>query len=153
MVRIFLSTLALALCTGAAIPVLAQQMPPPEGAPEQNNPYAQPAPGATTTPAQSKALLTRAKVWFGELQSGSVDRSQLASNANSNMSDATIANAKQMIGALGKPVSFVAQRTGSQGGVTYGIYIVTFKNGQTVDFLFALDSTGKVTSLGLGNPH
>ncbi|HET6275637.1 MAG TPA: hypothetical protein VFE16_06885 [Candidatus Cybelea sp.] len=153
MVRIILSTLALALCTSAALPALAQQMPPPEGAPEQNNPYAQPAPGSTTTPAQSKALLTRAKVWFGELQSGSVDRAQLASNANSNMSDATIANAKQMIGSLGKPVSFVAQRTGSQGGVTYGIFVVTFKNGQTVDFLFALDSTGKVTSLGLGNPH
>lgn len=154
MARNIIFALALALGTGAALPAFAQQMPPPEGAPEQNDPYAQhPVPGATTTPAQSKALMTRAKIWFGELQTGSVDRGQLASNANSNMSDATIANAKQMVGGLGKPVSFVAQRTGMQGGVTYGIYVVTFQNGQTVDFLFAVDSTGKVTSLGLGTPH
>ena len=154
MARYSITVLALALVAGAALPAFAQQMPPTEGAPEQNDPYAQhPAPSSTTTPAQNKALMARAKVWFGELQTGSIDRGQLASNANSNMSDATIANAKQMVGGLGKPVSFVAQRTGTQGGVTYGIYVVTFQNGQTVDFLFAVDSSGKVTSLGLGTPH
>lgn len=152
-IRTFIGSIVLALCTSVALPALGQQMPPPEGSPEQSNPYSQPGSGSTTTSAPNKALLTRAKVWFGELQSGSVDRSQLATSASSSLSDATVANARQMIGSLGKPVSFVQQRTGSQGGITYGIYVVTFQNGQTVNFLFAVDSTGKVTSLGLGNPH
>ena len=150
MIRIFVSSIVFALCASAVSPAIAQQMPPPEGAPEQSNPYAAPS-GSTSVP--DKKLLARAKSWFGQLQSGKVDRSQLAANASSNMNDATMTNAQQMIGALGKPVSFVQQRSGTQGNVTYGIYLVTFENGKQVDFLFAVDSSGKVTSLGLGTPH
>ncbi len=155
MVRSFIVSIVLALFAGAALPALAQQMPPPpEGAPEQTNPYGQPLePGSSATSVPDKKMLARAKNWFSALASGRIDRSQLATNASSNMNDATIANAQKMIGALGKPVSFVAQRSGSQGNITYGIYLVTFENGKKVDFLFAVDSSGKVTSLGLGTPH
>ncbi len=146
MFRIVISSLAFVICAGGATALgSAQQMPPPpEGPPQAGNPYAQPygsRPAATSAP--NPQMLAKARRWFSELQSGSVDRSQLASNAN----------AKKMIGGLGKPVSFVQQQAGSQNGMSYAIYLVTFSNGQRVDFLFATDQSGKVTSLGLGTPH
>lgn len=150
MIRILIASIALTLFA-SALPATAQQPPPPEGAAQQNNPYAQS--GSSASAASNTKMLTRAKNWFGQLQSGKIDRSQLANNANSNMNDATIANAQKMIGGLGKPVSFVPQRSGSQGNVSYGIYLVTFQNGQQIDFLFAVDGSGKVSSLGLGSPH
>ena len=64
---------------------------------------------------------------------------------NRNMTDATIANAQKMIGNLGSPVSFVQQQASSQGNVSAAIYVVTFKNGQKIDFLFAVDAQGKVS--------
>ena len=54
------------------------------------------------------------------------------------MTDATIANAQKMIGGLGPPVSFVQQQSSSQGNVSAAIYVVTFKNGEKIDFLFAV---------------
>jgi len=156
MFRIPISLLAFVICAGGATAFgSAQQMPPPpEGPPQAGNPYAQPyGSRPATTSAPNPQMLAKARRWFSELQSGSVDRSQLASNANANMNDATISNAQKMIGGLGKPVSFVQQQAGSQNGMSYAIYLVTFSDGQRVDFLFAMDQSGKVTSLGLGTPH
>jgi hypothetical protein len=124
--------------------------PPPEGAPEATNPYGQPYDAPS---APNPQMLAKAKHWFAQLQSGHIDRTQLESNANANMSPSTLSSAKQMVGSLGTPVSFVQQRAGTQGNISYAIYLLTFKNGEKIDFLFALDSEGKVASLGLGSPH
>jgi hypothetical protein len=156
MVRISVTLAALALYASLALPVAAQQYsPPPEGAPVQGNPYGQP-PGANPAakPIPDAVMLTQAKKVFAQLQTGKVDRSELStSTPNSNMNDATIANAQRMIGSLGKPVSFVEQRSTSQGSMTGVLYLVTFQNGQKIDFLYMVDSQGKVTGLGLGTPH
>ncbi len=144
MFRTFASLFAFALGAGT-LSASAQGMPPPGG------PYAPPAANASATP--NPAMLARAKSYFAQLQSGKIDRSQLAGGPYSNLTDATIANAQQMVGGLGKPVSFQQQQVGAQGDITYGIYVVTFQNGEKVDFLFAVDGNGKVTSMGLGTPH
>ena len=147
-IRLVTSLFALALWASGASAAGAQGYPPSEGAPQSNNPYASSAANNTPNPA----LLAKAKNWFGQLQAGQIDREQMESGPNANLNDATISNAQRMIGDLGKPISFVQQRTGSQGGVTYAIYLVTFKNCEKVDFLFAVDHEGKVASLGLGSP-
>jgi hypothetical protein len=117
--------------------------PPPLGQSDQ------PAPTATTDPA----LLSKAKTWFTQLQAGKIDRSALATGPNANMTDASVASAQKMLGGLGPPVSFVQEQAESQGNVDAAIYLVTFKNGQKVDFLFAVDKNGKVAGLSLGTPH
>jgi len=66
------------------------------------------------------------------------------------MNNATISNAQRMIGNLGTPVSFVQERAGSQNDVSWAIYLVTFKNGQSMYFLYGVGSDGKITTLGLG---
>lgn len=144
MVRISTTLLAVALFAGFAPPAPAQYAPSPYG------PAATPAPRGSTDPT----LLARAKSVFAQLQTGKVDRSELAANGpNGNMTDATLSNAQKMIGSLGAPVSFVQQQASSQGSVHAAIYVVTFKNGEKVDFLFAVDSQGKVEGMSLGTPH
>ena len=147
MIRTFIGSFALALAMGAALcPGAAQEYPSPYG----------PAPQSAASPASKPdpAMLGRARHFFEELQSGSVNRSELASGgAAANLNDATIANAQHMIGGLGAPASFVQQKSGSQGGVSWAVYLVTFKDGQRVDFLYGVDANGKITTLGLGTPR
>jgi hypothetical protein len=111
-------------------------------------------PGAAATAAPDPALLARAKKVFAQLQSGKLDPSELATGGpNGNMTEATIANAQKMVSGLGAPVSFVVQQSSAQGGVNAAIYVLTFKNGKKIDFLFAVNSQGKVEGMSLGTPH
>jgi len=155
MIRITTTFIAAALFASA--PLLcagAQEPPPPEGAPVQGSPYGQPgASSAAASNVLNKPLLVKAKSWFAALQRGNIDRSEMESGPSSNQNEATIVNAQKMVGSLGAPVSFVQQREGTQGNITYAIYKVEFHNGQSVYFLFAVDSSGKVASLGLGTPQ
>ncbi len=154
MFRILIGLFALTLCASVPLAAYAQEPPPPEGAPQAGNPYAQPyAPSATTNDAPNPAMLARAKNVFAQLQAGKIDRSQLAAGPNANFTETTVANAQKMIGSLGKPVSFVQQQATKQGDVSAAIYAVTFKNGKKVDFLFVLDAQGKIAGLSLGTPH
>ena|SRR5579863_8691546 len=154
MIRTFTLLAAIAFTAGAAFPASAQQMPPPEGPPVGGNPYGAPGGEPAATPIPDKVMLAQAKKIFGELQTGKVDPSQFSSNsANASMNAATVANAQRMIGGLGKPVSFLAQQSQSRGSTNAVLYLVTFQNGQQIDFLFMVDSQGKVAGLGLGTPH
>jgi hypothetical protein len=146
MLRLHPLLLAVTLFGAAGAPALAQAYP--SYGSSQARPSASPDP----------TLLARAKSTFVALQSGKLDRSQLAANGpNGNMTDATIANAQKAIGGLGPPVSFVQQQyqqgSGSQGNVSAAIYVVTFKNGEKIDFLFAVDAQGKIEGMSLGTPH
>jgi hypothetical protein len=145
MFRILTSFLVVALGVSTAAAVSAQEYPPPG---ELGPPSA-----AAATARPDPLVLMRAKSWFAALQSGKIDRSELAPGPNANMTEATIENAQRIVGNLGRPVSFVQQQSSTQGGVTAVIYVVTFKNGQKVDFLFAVDDQGKVEGLGLGTPR
>jgi hypothetical protein len=120
--------------------------PPP---PPVYQPMSAPSPTATVDPG----VLHAAKTWFAELQSGTVNRSQLAPKMSGSLTDADLAKAKDMIGSLGPPASFVQQQSGSQGGISYAIYLVTFKNGTKYNFFFAIDQQGKVEGLQLGRPQ
>jgi hypothetical protein len=124
--------------------------PEPMGPPAPAyQPMNQPSPTATVDPG----MLRQAKTWFAALQSGTVDRSQLAAKASSSLTDADLAQAKAMIGNLGTPASFEQQQAASQGGISFAIYLVTFKSGAKYDFFFAVDQQGKVQGLKLGRPQ
>lgn len=107
----------------------------------------------SAAPTADPAMLTRAKNWFAALAAGSIDRSQLAATTNGSLTDAMIANAQKTLGVLGTPVSFVQQRAGTQGSVSYAVYLLTFKSGTKLDFFFAVDGQGKVAGLQIGQPQ
>jgi hypothetical protein len=103
--------------------------------------YSSPSPA----PAANAAMLARAKSTFAQLQAGKVDRLQLTPQMNA-ASDAQLKTVQASI-ARGAPVSFEQQQSFSQGGNTYAVYLVTFADGSKVNFVFALDSQGKVAGM------
>ena len=142
MTRLFTMLFAAALFAGAAGAANAQYAPGPYG------------PNAGPSTAPSPVPLSTAKRIFAQLQAGKIDPSQLATGTPYvNMNGATLANAQRMVGGLGPPVSFVQTQSTTQGNSAAGLYIVTFQNGQKVDFLLAIDSQGKIEGMSLGTPH
>jgi len=140
---------ALLAATIAATPPAVQPpggpAPMPGGTPQ---PVSAPAPEPTTDPA----MLARAKNWFAQLQAGKIDRSQLATTANTALTDAKITTVSQAISGLGSPATFVQTGAGQQGNVSYAIYLLTFANGTKLNFFFAVDSQGKIEGLQIGQP-
>jgi hypothetical protein len=146
--------LALFALTAAMPPPSNPNMPGTASEPSgPGGPPMGPLPATTAAPTADPAMLAKAKNWFAQLQAGAIDRSQLATSANGNLTDATIANAKSALAGLGAPVGFVQQQAGTQGSINYAIYLVTFQDGRKLNFLFAVDQQGKIESLGLGTPH
>jgi hypothetical protein len=153
MIRTTLLLLVLFASTIAAVPpggatVGQPQEPPPAPAPPPLAPIpAQTA--ATPSPAPDPAMLAKAKNEFAQLQSGKIDRAMLTTEMDTALTDDKVASVKSSIGSLGAPVSFVQQRTGTQGDVRFAVYLVTFTDGSRLDFLIGLDGQGKVAGMRL----
>jgi hypothetical protein len=101
------------------------------------------------TPSPDPAMLAQAKNVFAELQSGKLDRTTLTTEMSAALTDDKLATVKSSIGTLGAPVSFEQEHAGTQSGVRYGVYLVTFSNGAKLDFLIGLDGQGKIAGMRL----
>jgi hypothetical protein len=157
MIRTTLLTLALFASTIAAVPpgggtgpgggpVAQPQQPPPAPAP----PPVAPVPAQTgATPSPDPAMLAQAKNVFAQLQSGKLDRLLLTTEMNTALTDDKLATVKSSIGTLGAPVSFEQEHAGTQTGLRYGVYLVTFSNGAKLDFLIGIDGQGKIAGMRL----
>jgi hypothetical protein len=132
--------------TGAGGPVAQPQQPPPAPAP----PPMAPVPAQTgATPSPDPAMLAQAKTVFAQLQNGKLDRTALTTEMNAALTDDKLATVKSSIGTLGAPVSFEQEHAGTQTGVRYGVYLVTFSNGAKLDFLIGIDGQGKIAGMRL----
>lgn len=107
-------------------------------------------PAATATP--DAGIAARARTMFAQLQAGKIDRTQLDTEANSTIDDATIKRAHDAVQALGTPVTFEQQNVFARNGITNYVYLVTFGGGQSLDFGFLLDSSGKVAGMLIAPP-
>jgi hypothetical protein len=125
--------------SGAAMPA----PPPPMSEPSSTS-----APSATPNPA----MLAQAKVIFTQLQGGTIDRSLLAPSMSTALSDDKLSSLKSTLGDLGAPVTFEQQRGGTQGDITYAVYLLTFKDGSKLQLLDVVDKQGKVAGLKLTPP-
>lgn len=101
------------------------------------------------TPSPDPVILARSKSLFHGLQTGNVDRSQLASSTSAKLSDDTMKSVEKQIGPLGDPVTFEQQETGKQGGSMLYAYLVTFGNGTKYEFYVGFDANGKVDMIAL----
>ncbi|MFY9720286.1 MAG: hypothetical protein WAK16_11670, partial [Candidatus Cybelea sp.] len=84
-----------------------------------------------------------------QLQAGVVDRAALTTDMNAALTDDKLATVKGAIGSLGTPVGFDQQSAGTQGDSKYALYLVRFANGQKIDFIFAVDSKGRISGMRL----
>jgi hypothetical protein len=159
MIRTTLMTLLLLASTIAAIPpgggtgpggpVGQPQQPPPAPAPPPVVPLPAQTGAAAATPSPDPAMLAQAKNVFAQLQNGKLDRTALTTEMSTALTDDKLAAVKSSIGTLGAPVSFEQEHAGTQTGVRYGVYLVTFSNGAKLDFLIGIDGQGKIAGMRL----
>jgi hypothetical protein len=136
---------ALALATFAASIAAA---PSPATSPAAS------APAATASPTPDPKVLARAKEWFHRLQTGQIDLSQVDPTVAKLLSDPqTLKAASAEFGPLGDPVTFEQEQTGTMGANTYYVYLLTFGDGKKFEYLFVLDTQGKISGLRLTAPQ
>jgi hypothetical protein len=110
-------------------------------------------PSPTPTASANPEALARAKTWFAALQNAKIDRSQLTDDMNKMLTEQSVDVVSKQISPLGAPVTFEQIQTGSQSGSSYYVYNLGFKNGDHLNFVFAVDSTGKVSGLRVLPPQ
>ncbi|MDE2482008.1 MAG: hypothetical protein KGN02_07440 [bacterium] len=107
---------------------------------------AQAAPKPTASP--NAAVMAHAKAWFLALQAGKVlDPSALTDQMRTLLTPSTVAGVAKALAPLGPPTGFTQLSTGTQAGSIYFVYAVTFKTGETWNYVYAVDGTGKISGL------
>ena len=100
------------------------------------------------TPAPDPAVLARAEDWFGRIEAGAIDRSQLTPEMNRALTDASLKDVASQMAPRGKAKSFEQVQTGSKDGSAFYVYSVTLASGDRWLYVFALDlATKKISGL------
>lgn len=101
-----------------------------------------PAPAADKTAARALALI-------GELQQGTLDRSELTSSLNALLTDSMLAGYRHDLGPLGSPLRAVLQQRTRDGDAIRYVYRVWFSSA-IADLTFGIDDgSGKISALYL----
>jgi hypothetical protein len=135
------------VCTFAIVGILSALF----GANVASGATAAPSPsaGATASPAATLGADTtaRAKEWLHRLQTGDIDRSQLTSTMNADLTPDVIKQIRGKIGPLGDPQSFtlLGQQSVESDETAY-VFRVVFKT-TTLNEMFVLDKDGKVAGI------
>jgi len=110
---------------------------------------ASPSPAATASvSAADQKVLDRAKSWYGMLQTGKIDRTQLTKDMNDAMTPAKVEAISQQLKALGSPTTFTQKDTSVVGAYSVYHYNVTVSGG-TLVMTFALDKSGQIAGINL----
>jgi hypothetical protein len=117
----------------------ASPSPLPSSAPSLNAPAAK--------DVEDPAVTVRAKDALHRVQTGTVDRAQLAEEYNAALTDATLTKAKTQLAALGEPQDFNFEGKAVRGNVTAYVYRVKFPQGPDLDEMIALDDSNKIVRL------
>lgn len=104
-------------------------------------------PAASLSAADQK-VLERAKSWYGMLQTGKIDRSQLDKDMNDALTPQKVEAIAQQLKPLGPPSSFTQKDTSVVGAYTVYHYNVGVTGG-TLVMTFATDKNGQVAGLNL----
>lgn len=110
-----------------------------------------PAPAATL-PQIPAAITARAIDWLHRVQVDKIDRSQLTSEVNAQLTAAVAKSMADKLGPLGDSVGFSPADIQHSKGQTAYIYKVDYPRDTTLYFIFVLDdSSGKVSGLRFSN--
>jgi hypothetical protein len=104
-----------------------------------------PAPTASPNPA----VTARSKAFYHALQTGTVDRTMLSSDASSKMTDDSLKAVKAKLAPLGDPVTFEQEMSEMQSGSMLYAYLLSFGNGTKLEFVVGYDGDGKISALAL----
>jgi hypothetical protein len=137
-------------CTVFSASMLAVTAPRGRASAEPMQPQTLPTP--PTTPEPEPAVERRAREWFHRVQTGDIDRSQLSPEANAALTPAIVDTFKTKLGPLGAPSSFALFRKEFVEDKAAYVYLAKFpKSKVELDWVFALDKTGRVAGLRLSS--
>jgi hypothetical protein len=110
---------------------------------------ASPSPTATASlSAADQKVLDRAKTWYGMMQTGKIDRTQLTKDMNDALTPEKVAAISQQLKPFGAPSSFTQKDSSVVGSYTVYHYNVGISGGVLV-MTFALDKSGQIAGLNL----
>lgn len=130
--QVFLVFLAAALATASAVSALAQSS----------------MPGANT----NEGVEALALQWFGEMQSGQIDRSQLAEEYSRQLTDGAVKGMARYLEdhAYGVPPSGAqVLKTSVIGEQTFYVVKLLFPRGDAASLMFGFNAAGKITGISL----
>jgi hypothetical protein len=84
---------------------------------------------------------------LARVQTGAIDRAQLADEYNQALSDDTLQKAQTELGALGEPSTFDFEGKAVRGNITAYVYRVKFAQGADLDEMIAFDDTNKIVRM------
>ena len=132
---------ALALVS-AVLPAVSRAQTPPAGPAPSASPAASPAPAVTP----SAATTARAKEWLHRIQTDTIDRTQLASDVNSALTDDLAKALATQLGPLGDPTAFDFLDSAPVPDGTAYRYKATFKSTALI-MIFAQNAAGTITGM------
>ncbi len=92
--------------------------------------------------------LQDAKTWFTALQQGRMaDPSELNDQMTQAMTPVTLVQIKSSLKDTGAPKSFEQVQTSAVQSLTIYVFKITFANAPALDFIYTLDSSGKIAGL------
>lgn len=104
-------------------------------------------PQSLTTPAPAPGVdprvVARAREWFHRFRAADIDRSQLSSEANAELTDAMVRHESAILKAFGEATSFSFLRTYPIAGEIGYDFLWQFKSGRIVEMI-AFDNDGKI---------
>ena len=99
-----------------------------------------------TAPSSNMLLLSKAKEWFWRFESDNIDRSQLDSVMNSQMTTARVSMVGSALRRLGTPMQFSFLGSTQIGNATSYNFVVTCKSGKALELL-AFDPSGSIVGI------
>lgn len=92
--------------------------------------------------------LQDAKTWFTALQQGRLaDPGELNADMAQTMTPAALENISSLLKDTGTPRSFEQVQTSAVQSLTIYVFKITFANAPALEFLYTLDSSGKIAGL------
>lgn len=106
------------------------------------------APAATAVPSAPPAVMDRAKEWLGRMQRSDIDPSQLTPEMQTGLTDDVRKTLATTMGPFGAVKAMTLKQIMKKDGNTGYLFDVTFENGETAEYVFAVnDASGKVSGL------
>jgi hypothetical protein len=91
-------------------------------------------------------IVAKAKEWFRRFQMGQIDRSQLNTQVNVQLTNAMIQQEAATLSRFGGPSSFQFLRTYEISGATAYDFLLEFSAGRIVEMI-AFDADGKIAGI------
>jgi D-alanyl-D-alanine carboxypeptidase len=101
-------------------------------------------PGIKTPPPPPDTLATELKTILAGFQQGNIDRSLFTPDANDYFNADTISDFKSTLAPLGAITDVARTSTEQRGGMTFGLYHVTFSSGTTITVSTYTKPDGKI---------